>query len=445
MTKNSNGQLKRELGVFPALMMGLGSILGTGIFVSIGIAAGIAGPSIILAIAIAAIVATFNALSSAQLAAAHPVSGGTYEYGYRFLTPPVGFLAGWMFLLAKSASAATAALGFAGYLLVSLGLDGVSKVAVAFVTVLIFTGIVLCGIRRSSHINIAIVSVTLLALLAFTASGIWFQMSNNHAAGFTPFFSGEGTFDAAGNLLHATALMFVAYTGYGRIATLAEEVNDPRRTIPRAIIATLVVSALIYIAVSIAGVGAVGAAFLFDATEGQAAPLELAVREMGVPVVPWIIAIGAATAMLGVLLNLILGLSRVFLAMGRRQDMPGALAKLDAKEVTPAAAVLVTGLLIAGLTLIGSVKTTWSFSAFTVLTYYAITNASAIAMPKELRLFPRWIPIAGLVSCLGLAFWVETRVWMAGMGLGLAGLIWFAICRLLSRSPLNSDGRNEGS
>lgn len=411
------------------MTMGLGSILGTGIFVSIGLAAGIAGPSVILAIVIAAMVATFNALSSAQLAAAHPISGGTYEYGYRFLAPPIGFLAGWMFLLAKSASAATAALGFAGYALVLLGIEGVSKVTVAFVTVLVFTGIVLTGIRRSSHVNIAIVSVTILALMVFAVAGFWFQASNGERPAFTPFFNGAGKFDAMSNLLHATALMFVAFTGYGRIATLAEEVRDPQRTIPRAIIATLAVSALLYVAVSIAGVGAVGARFLFDATEGQAAPLELAAAAIGFPAVPAIVATGAAVAMLGVLLNLILGLSRVFLAMGRRGDMPGALAKLDAKEVTPWPAVLVTGALIAGLTLIGSVKTTWTFSAFTVLVYYAITNASAIALAGEQRLFPRWIAIAGLASCLGLAFWVPASVWLTGLGLGLAGLAWWAVAR----------------
>lgn len=441
MTEESAVRLKRELGLFPAMMMGLGSILGTGIFVSIGLAAGIAGPSVILAIGIAAVVATFNALSSAQLAAAHPVSGGTYEYGYRFLAPPVGFLAGWMFLLAKSASAATAALGFAGYLLVFLGLDGVPAVPVAFATVIVFTGIVLLGIRRSSHVNIAIVSVTVLALLAFAAAGLLYQSGNGTHAAFSPFFNGGDPLDATVNLLHATAIMFVGFTGYGRIATLAEEVSEPRRTIPRAIIATVVASALIYITVSIAGVGAVGVQFLFDATEGVAAPLERAAREMDFPLVPGIVAIGAATAMLGVLLNLILGLSRVLLAMGRRHDMPGALLRLDARAVTPWVAVLVVGFLIAGITLTGSVRTTWSFSAFTVLIYYAITNASAIAMPKEYRIFPRWIPFAGLASCLGLAFWVEMQVWLAGLGLGVAGISWWFIAEFLRKNRYGGSRR----
>lgn len=422
--EHSPGSLKRELGVFDALMMGLGSILGTGIFVSIGLAAGVAGPSVTVAIVLAAAVATFNALSSAQLAAAHSISGGTYEYGYRFLRPSLGFTAGWMFLLAKSASAATAALGFAGYLLALSGRADWGKVPLALLMVVILTGIVLSGVRRSSRMNIAIVSITLFSLLAFAAAGLWFQVGRSEANHYSPFFRGE-TFGAElENLFQATALMFVAYTGYGRIATLAEEVADPARSIPKAIIATLVVSAAVYIGVSVAGVGSVGSDFLSRATEGDAAPLELAAREFGIPFLPTLIAVGATTAMLGVLLNLVLGLSRVLLAMGRRGDMPGLFGKLNRSGATPTAAVVAVGCLIAGLTLIGNVKTTWSFSAFTVLIYYAITNAAALAMPPHLRLFPRWIAVAGLISCLFLAFWVDPRVWLTGLALIGAGLVW---------------------
>ena len=164
--------LKRELGVFGAMMMGMGSIVGTGVFVSIGIAAGIAGPAVILAIGIAAFVAMCNAFSSAQLAASHPVSGGTYEYGYMYLHPSLGFTAGWMFLCAKSASAATAALGFSGYLLHAFGASGDGLVPVAVGTSVAMTLIVLSGMRRSNAVNILIVSVTLLALGSFVLGGL---------------------------------------------------------------------------------------------------------------------------------------------------------------------------------------------------------------------------------------------------------------------------------
>jgi APA family basic amino acid/polyamine antiporter len=177
----------------------------------------------------------------------------------------------------------------------------------------------------------------------------------------------------------------------------------------------------------------VGADFLAQGTKEQAAPLTLAAREMGMPRLAWLVAAGAAAAMLGVLLNLLLGLSRVLLAMGRRGDMPEVLARLNKAKTTPWAAVLAVGAVIAGLTLIGNVKTTWSFSAFTVLIYYAIANLAALRMPKELRLFPAWIPAAGLLSCLFLAFWVEARIWLAGLALGGVGLVWHEIAIRLAK------------
>ena len=419
------------MGVFGATMMGLGSILGTGVFVSIGIAAGVVGPSVILAIVLAALVALANGLSSAQLAANHPVSGGTYEYGYKYLTPRLGFVAGWTFLLAKSASAATAALGFGGYL---LGLAGVESraalIAVALAAVVALTAVVLTGLRRSNTVNVAIVSVTVGALLLFVLAGLP-SLAAAGGANFTPFFNPEGSPFA--NLLHATALMFVAYTGYGRIATMGEEVRAPRRTIPRAIVAAMLATVALYTAVAFVGVGAVGTEVLAGTAATQTAPLEAAARRFGFPLVAEVVAVGAITAMLGVLLNLILGLSRVLLAMGRRRDMPQAVARIDASGSTPLVAVPVVGVAIAVLVLLGNVKTTWSFSAFTVLIYYAITNLAALRLPAGERLFPRWVAWAGLAACLFLAFWVETRIWLVGLGMIGVGLIWQAVARRLYR------------
>jgi APA family basic amino acid/polyamine antiporter len=422
-------RLRRELGVFGATMMGLGSILGTGVFVSIGIAAGVAGPSVILAIVLAALVALANGLSSAQLAANHPVSGGTYEYGYRYLTPRLGFVAGWTFLLAKSASAATAALGFGGYLLGLFGVESrAALIAVALAAVAALTAVVLTGLRRSSAVNVAIVSVTIGALLLFVLAGLP-SLAAAGGENLVPFFNTDG--NPLANLLHATALMFVAYTGYGRIATMGEEVREPRRTIPRAIVAAMLATMALYTAVAFVGVGAVGTDALAGSAATQAAPLEAAAREFGFSLVAEVVAVGAITAMLGVLLNLILGLSRVLLAMGRRRDMPQAVARIDASGSTPVVAVPVVGVAVAALVLLGNVKTTWSFSAFTVLIYYAITNLAALRLSAEERLFPRWVAWAGLAACLFLAFWVETLIWLVGLGLIGVGLLWQAVARRL--------------
>lgn len=409
--------------------MGLGSIVGTGIFVSIGIAAGVAGPSVILAIAVAAILAVCNALSSAQLAANHPTSGGTYEYGYVYLRPWLGFAAGWMFLCAKSASAATAALGFAGYALAAAGSPSPFwRTLLAAGAVVALTAIVLGGIRRSNLANILIVSVTLGSLALFIFGGLGGALRRG-AENLSPFFespAGDGR-PALARLLEASALMFVAYTGYGRIATLGEEVRAPRRTIPRAIIVTLGASMVLYMGVGLVGIAAAGASALGVAGTAEAAPLVVVARGFDLPAVGAILSIGAITAMLGVLLNLILGLSRVALAMGRRGDLPAVFSRLSTRHATPAAAVLAIGVIILGLVIVGSIKVAWSFSAFTVLIYYAITNLAAIRMPRAQRLYHPAIAWVGLAGCLGLAFWVEPRIWAVGLlllGAGLTGRWW---------------------
>lgn len=422
-------RLERELGVFGATMMGLGAMVGTGVFVSIGLAAGAAGPSVILAIALAALVATCNALSSAQLAASHAVSGGTYEYGYRYLNHWLGFTAGWTFLCAKIASAATAALGFSGYFLHLIGRGPDALAWVALAAILLFTVLVLTGLERSNRMNILVVSVTLTALGAFVLTGLP-GLVRSGPQNLLPFFPAAG----AGGLsafLYATALMFVAYTGYARIATLGEEVKDPERSIPRAIVATLIVTAALYVLVALVAVGAVGVERFAGAAESRATPLEVAARALAIPGLPTVVALGAVTAMLGVLLNLILGLSRVALAMGRQGDLPPLFGRLNRSGGAPSAAVIGVGIAIGALALTGSVATTWAFSAFTVLIYYALTNLAALRLPEEARLYPRGFAVGGLLACLFLAFWVPPVIWLTGLALIAIGLGWHVLARRL--------------
>ncbi|MEN0062968.1 MAG: APC family permease [Myxococcota bacterium] len=406
--------LARVVGLWGAVGMGLGSILGTGVFVSLAIGAGIGGASVVLATALAAFVATCNGLSSAQLAAAHPISGGTYEYGYRFLNPTIGFSAGVMFLVAKSASAATAALGSVGGVLLLAGIDVDPNVrtGLAVAVVLGMTALVASGVRRSNTFNLAIVGLTIGTLATFVGTGL--------ATVEGPIdLSGWGTFEPM-SLLATTALMFVAYTGYGRIATLGEEVQEPAVTIPRAIIATLIVSMVLYVSVAATAVLVVGAdAFAEAAT--TAAPLQVVARAISAPVAT-IVAVGAVTAMLGVLLNLVLGLSRVAFAMARRRDLPESFAAVSSAQ-SPVRAVWLVGLVIAGLVLLGDVRSTWTFSAFTVLIYYSITNLAALALPPEHRRFPRLVSVLGLVSCAGLAVFVPLEMALAGATVLFVGLV----------------------
>ena len=404
---SSANQLQRVVGLPGAILMGMGSIIGAGVFVSLGLGEQIAGPSVLLALVIAGGVATCNGLSSAQLAANHPVSGGTYEYGHRWLSPYLGFTAGWMFLCAKSASAATAALGFATYFAPD------HTIAIALGTVALLTVVTLTGMQRSNAVNAIIVSAVLLSLLAYLAIG--FPSLQNKNEFLSPIF--DSTRKSA--FLEATALMFVAYTGYGRIATLGEEVREPRRTIPLAIIVTLVLTALLYL-----GVCAVSLA----QAEGQGfGSLSLLAEKIGGAKLGMILALGAALALLSVLLNLLLGLSRVALAMGRRGDLPKNVGQVKETTKVPAAATVLVALIISGLVCVGDLKLTWSFSAFTVLVYYAVTNLCAIRLSPEERLYPVWISYLGLLSCLSLAFFVERQVLGTGLVLIAIGLCWKAL------------------
>jgi APA family basic amino acid/polyamine antiporter len=345
------------------------------------------GDAVIWAIPLAALVAVFNGLSSAFLAGRFPVAGGTYEYGYRAVNQWFGFTAGWLFLLAKTASAASAALGVSLYL-------GADSPLVPIVAATAVTLLVAAGIRRTAATNALLITLTIAAISWFAIAGI---------TGAGPEIA-VSTAAADGSVLAAVAFLFVAYTGYGRIATLGEEVKEPAATIPKAVIVTLAIAATLYMAIEVGGRAMAG--------PGWGDALEMGFLEM-----PFV-TFGAITAMLGVLLNLVLGLSRVWLAMGRRRDMPSKLSGLG-RTGQPTAAIVLSGSLVAVVTLIGDISLAWSFSAMTVLLYYGITNLAALSVNR--RRITSW---AGLGSCVFLSFFVPPGIWLVGFGLIAAGLLW---------------------
>lgn len=403
--------LVRSTSLPGAILLGLGSIIGTGAFVSVGFGVELAGNWIIWAILLAALVATCNGLSSAQLAAIHPVSGGTYEYGYEFLTHDLGFTAGWLFVLAKSASAATAALavGFA----VTGWFGGPVWLAqlIGGVVLLALTLLVLGGLRRSNQANAVLVGLAILGLFIFI--GYSFSLPAPDQLQI-PIPSGE-----PGGLFAAAALLFVAYTGYGRIATMGEEVQNPRHVIPRAIVITMLVVTLLYVLI--------GWALLqypaFTRSEDFVLA-NLVEAGHGAGVTRWLVTLAALIAMCGVILNLLLGVSRVILAMARRNDLPTGLALLNPARTSAPAAVWLTFAVMMVLVAIGDLRLAWSFSAFTVLIYYSITNLAALRILPGQRFVPRWISVLGLLSCLGLAFFVNLTVVFTGVALILIGLVW---------------------
>lgn len=402
------GNLKRELGLLDAVGIGLGAVMGAGIFVVTGVAAGTAGPGFLIGLAVAGVAATFNGLSSAQLGARYPQSGGTYEYGYVLVNPAAGFAAGWMFLASKLAAAGTVALGFGHY--AAALVPGISPVLVGAVAVVLVTAANLFGIRKAGRFNLAIVALTLVSLMAFVVAGIPSLDANN----LTPFAPHGWT-----GVAESSALLFFAYTGYARLATLGEEVRDPATTIPKAIMATLALSFVIYLTVGAVAAGSVGS----DALAASRSPLERAAETFTFPAVGKLLAVGAATAMLGVLLSQILGISRMMLAMARRGDLPVGLSEIGKRSGVPTRGILLTGAIALTLALAGTLESVISAAAFTILIYYSITNFSALKLQGRDQLYPRWIAWSGLATCIAMALSLKPVTMISGLGLLAAGFV----------------------
>ena len=406
-------RLQRRLGVVDSTAIGLGSMLGAGVFVVFAPAAALAGPLLTLAVAVAGVIAYCNAVASAQLAAKYPASGGTYVYGRRQLGEWPGFIAGWGFVTGKTASCAAMALTFGHYVAPAYA----TPLAAAAVVVL--TGVNLFGITRTAVLTRILLAVV-LATLAFVAVA---SLAGPHPAGApgAPGAPASLTTPTGGwGVLPAAGLMFFAFAGYARIATLGEEVKDPTRTIPRAILAALGGAFVIYL----------GLAALLQwhlppqQLAGSTAPLLDAVAASrfsgGVPLVQ----AGAAAACLGALLALITGVGRTTLAMARERDLPGPLARVGGPHTVPFLAELAVAAVVIILLLSTNVMTVVGFSSFGVLIYYAVTNASAFTLSGRPWHAPRWLNVLGFLGCLVLAFTLPPAamlVMAAVLAVGVAG------------------------
>jgi APA family basic amino acid/polyamine antiporter len=383
--------LQRRLGTFDAVTIGLGSMVGAGIFVALGPAAAAAGSGLLIGLAVAAVVAYCNATSSARLAALYPQSGGTYVYGRERLGEFWGYAAGWSFVVGKTASCAAMALTVGYY----VWPDGAHAVAVAAVVAL--TAVNYAGIQKSAMLTRIIVALVLAMLAAVVVVLLGFGDVDVSRLAFGDDVSVCGVLQAAG-------LLFFAFAGYARIATLGEEVRDPARTIPRAIPIALGIALVVYAVVAIAVLSELGSAALASAS----APLADAVRAAGFPAIEPLVRVGAAVAALGSLLALILGVSRTTLAMARYRHLPHALAGVHPRFKTPHRADVVVGIVVAAVAAVVDVRGAIGFSSFAVLLYYAIANASAWTLEPEGRrhqaLGRKVIPAIGLAGCLLLAF-----------------------------------------
>ncbi len=424
----SKPKLTRQIGKFSAMMIGFGSIIGTGAFVSIGIAAGISGKYLLISIFFAFLLALCNGISSAQLAANHPVSGGTYEYGRKYLNNFFGFISGWTFIFAKCASAAAAALTFGGYLSSITGLDlKLFTTLIALILILVLSVVLLYGIKKTTSANNVIVFISLGAILFFIIIGaITFFSEQSAFSGLSReiIYSNEEIFK---NVLYSTAIMFVAFTGYGRIATLGEEIVEPKKNIPKVILITLFVAFILYSAIALISTKLIGYTQFSIAANEEIAPLISVSKKFIFGGSVWIVAAGALFAITGVLLNLMLGTSRVIFAMGRNSDLPPLLSRLSPNRLTPIYSIVSSGLIICIIVILGDIKTTWSLSAFSVLIYYGITNLSALKLSKKERFFPKSISFIGLCFCILIAFYIDYKVIKLGLSLLGAGTIYYII------------------
>ena len=411
-------RLQRRLGVFDATAIGLGSMLGAGVFVVFSPATALAGPLMIVSVLVAGAIAYCNAVASAQLAAKYPASGGTYVYGRKQLGEWPGFIAGWGFVTGKTASCAAMALTFGHYVAPGFA----TPLAVAAVVVL--TGVNLMGITRTALLTRILLAIVLGTLVFVTVAGI----AGPHPEPAGPV-AGPGS---AWGILPAAGLMFFAFAGYARIATLGEEVKDPARTIPRAILAALAAAFTIYLALAVL--------LLWHLSPGRLAeslsPLLDAVTSSSLAAGAPVVQAGAAAACLGALLALITGVGRTALAMARERDLPSALARVGGQHTVPFVAELSVGAAVIVLLLTADVLTVVGFSSFGVLIYYSVTNAAAFTLAERPRTAPRWLNAAGFVGCLILAVTLPLAS-VAGMAAVLAAGVAgrFLVLRLRKLPP----------
>lgn len=396
------------------MVIGLGSMIGAGIFAALGPAAAAAGSGLLVGLAVAAVVAYCNATSSARLASRYPQSGGTYVYGRERLGDFWGYLAGWAFVIGKTASCAAMALTVGAYVWPA------HANAVAVAAVVALTAVNYRGVQKSALLTRVIVAVVLAVLALVVVVSLTSGQVNVGRLDI-------GRDITVGGVLQAAGLLFFAFAGYARIATLGEEVRDPARTIPRAIPLALGITLVVYAAVAVAVLSVLGADRLGSAT----APLTDAVRTAGAGWMVPVVQVGAAVAALGSLLALVLGVSRTTLAMARDHHLPHVLAAVHLRFEVPHRAELAVAAVVIAVAATVDVRGAIGFSSFGVLIYYAIANAAAWTLTRDEGRPPRWVPVIGVAGCAVLAVALPLAAVIIGAVVIAAGAVLYWLRRTL--------------
>ncbi len=413
-------RLPRSLNLGDAVAIGLAAMVGAGVFSVWAPAARAAGAGLLIGLAVAAFVAFANAGSTAQLAVQHPESGGAYRYGRERLGHWPGFLAGWSFVVGKTASCAAMALTAAGY----LAPPGWQR-PVAIAAVIVIVGVNLLGVTRTARVGAVLVTAVIVVLGIVVAAGLasaagggaGFAATNGQAVVPPILFPETGT---VYGILQSAALMFFAFAGYARIATLGEEVQHPARTIPRAIGLAFLIVVVIYAAVGSAALVTLGPGLL----AASDAPLADVVAAAGWAWAEPVVRIAAGVAALGSLLVLIAGIARTGLAMARDDELPRPLASVHPRSQVPHVAEIAAGAAIIALLLVADLRGAIGFSSFGVLLYYFVANSAAVTQPRAERRIPRWLSIAGAIGCLVLVVTLPLVSIVAGVVVLAAGALY---------------------
>jgi APA family basic amino acid/polyamine antiporter len=413
-------QLKRCLGLWSATAIGVGAIIGGGIFVVTGIVAGYAGSALIISIIVAAAIALITALSFTELSSWQPVEGSAYEYIRQLVSPFAGFLSGWMWVISNTFGGAAVSLGFAYYLRAAI--PTIPANIVAAILCLTFTSLNYFGVRKSALINNILVAFKLSILAFFIIFGIFF-FNPAHFTPFEPFST---------NIFYGAFFIFFAYGGFARATIIAEEVENARRNVPRAVLLSLTISTIVYILVGVISVGLSGANELANSNS----PLASAVSFSGSSLAVQIVSFGGMIATASVLLTGILGVSRMMFSMARRKDLPVRLSVVHARFRTPYVSIWTVGIAMTLLVLFIDLTNVVAISTFSLLFWYSLANFSAFRLKIKKRLFPRVIPILGMASCLTLfvmVFFLLPTAFYAGASFLIGGTAYYNLKRRLEK------------
>lgn len=417
----ADDDLARRLGAGDAVVIGVGSMIGAGVFAAFAPAAAAAGAGLLVGLVIAAVVAYCNATATAQLAAQYPTSGGVYVYGRERLGEWPGFLAGWGFVIGKTASCAAMALTFAAYAVPS---DWQRPAAAAAVIAL--AAVNYRGITRTARLTRVIVAVV-LAALALAVLAAWSGPGSGDGVGLSDVLD-DARADWYG-VLQAAGLLFFAFAGYARIATLGEEVRDPARTIPRAVALALGIVVVVYATVAVTVLAVLGG----DGVAGTPVPIVAAVDASSWDWAGPVVRVGAAAAALGALLALIAGVSRTALAMARHGDLPRQLAGVHPRHRVPHHAEVALAAVVVVAVLAVDLREAIGFSSFGVLLYYLVANVAALTQERSERRYPRVLQVLGAAGCVVLIATLPLVSVLTGLAVLTVGILYRLVSQRLRR------------